>query len=67
MDPIQQAAYIMAQAACAQVEAMGMMAENQNCLARGYPIAYDKEAFDNLILKYGIHHNHVISTFTGRS
>ncbi len=65
MTPEQQAAFIQAQPACAQVEALGMHAENMQREALGQSMAYDEEAFHSLITKYGIHHNAVLTTFGG--
>lgn len=66
MTPEQQAAYIMAQAASAMIEAIGMAAENLQRDRRGEAIAYNEQAFTDLILKYGIYHNATIGFFTGR-
>lgn len=52
--------FVTTQAACALIEAMGMVADNQHRLQRGESIAYPKEAFDALINQYGIHQNAVI-------
>ncbi len=67
MNEMQQAAYIMAMAACAQVEAIGMAASNAAQLARGGsgPPLYTENDFEALITKYGIHHNAVIAFFNG--
>lgn len=56
----EQAAYIMAQAACALIEAMGMQAANSQ-----YPEnqPYQKKDFDAVIERYGIDHNAVIGFF----
>jgi len=61
MDEQQRLAYINGQIACAQIEAMGMNAENQRAALKGQEPPYGKEAFDGLINTYGIHHNAVIS------
>ncbi len=61
----QQAAYINAQAACALIEAMAMAAENNVREQRGESMAYDQVDFQNLIEKYGIHSNAVVSFFNG--
>ena len=53
-------AFINAMVACAEIEAKGMEAENQNRLRRGESIAYGENAFYSLIGKYGIHHNAVL-------
>ena len=56
----QKAAFIQSQVACATIEAMGMVAENTDRQSRGFSIAYDEVAFDNLTRKYIISHNAVI-------
>jgi len=56
-------AYIHAQTACAMIEAMGMAAENKHRELCGEALAYREEAFDSVLLKYGIHHNDVLTTF----
>lgn len=53
-------AYINAQIVCAQIEAMGMVAENKFREYNGLPVAYKDEDFSSLINKYGIRHNAVI-------
>lgn len=60
------AAYVTAQAACAMIEAMGMVAENQQRQHRGESMAYTEHAFNKLIEKYGIHHNAVCTVLQGR-
>ena len=67
MNEMQQAAYVMAQAACAQVEAMGMKTINDRRLALGEELKYYDTDFERLIEKYGIHHNAVIELFHGRT
>lgn len=61
MEPIERAAYIISQAACAQIEAAGMIAENQQRAAVGASMAFPAEAFDALIDRYGISHNAVMT------
>jgi hypothetical protein len=63
MDPAQQAAYIQSQSAAALIEALGMMSENIQRQVLGQSMAYDHGAFLDVILRYGIHHNGVISFF----
>lgn len=63
MDDMQKAAYIIAMAACANIEAQGMMAENQVSLHLSSEAKYTKEDFDALADKYGIHHNAVLTLF----
>lgn len=61
----QQAAYIISQAACAVIEAMGMKAKNQIRKDAGLSLAYGPAQFNNLIDKYGISHNSVLRTLRG--
>ena len=56
MNPEQKIAYIIAQAACAQIEAMALLGDN----FAGRP-PYSRDHFMALIEKYGIHHNAVLS------
>lgn len=62
----QQAAFIIAQAACASAEIAGMQAANQHRLSLGHTIAYDEDAFAAIADKYGISHNAVIAFFGGQ-
>ena len=67
MTPEQQAAYVISQAACMMVEAMGMQTENQQRASDpryGGP-AFTAADFENLITKYGVHHNGVLTIFRG--
>jgi hypothetical protein len=66
MTPEQQAAYVIAQAMCMMVEALGMQAQNQARIAEGEAPVFLKEQFDALITQYGVHHNGTIGLFTGR-
>lgn len=53
-------AFIHSQIICALAEIEGMKADNLQKQIRGeYPI-YGKEDFENVTLRYGIHHNGVI-------
>jgi hypothetical protein len=61
MTPEQQAAYINAQAACALAEIAAMQAANAS-----RPGTHSASEFEDLIQKYGIHHNAVLSFFHGR-
>lgn len=65
MDAGQQAAYIIAMAACAMAEIAGMQAENQQRIHTGEAIAYNEQAFADVILRNGIHHNAVLTMFHG--
>ncbi len=59
----QQAAFIMAQAACAMAEIAGMQAENQQRVHRGESLAYVSKDFDAVIDRNVIGHNAVLSFF----
>jgi len=61
----QKAAYVNAQATAALIEAMGMAAENMQREQHGQSIAYNEKAFQDVIEKWGIHHNAVIRLFHG--
>ncbi|MFL5900924.1 MAG: hypothetical protein ACJ75S_06960 [Solirubrobacterales bacterium] len=61
----QKAAFINAQAACAMIDAMGMVAANTERTANGQTIAYDEKAFQGVIDRYSIGHNSVLTLFHG--
>lgn len=65
MTPEQQAAYVIAQAACAMAETAGMQAENQQRLHRGESPAYIETDFAAVIQRNCIGHNDVIGMFRG--
>lgn len=65
--------YIQSQVACALIEMQGMVAANvQAHISRqpherdGQDLPFKKQDFDDLIVKYGIHHNAVLSVLDGR-
>ena len=58
----QAAAYVFAQAVCAQAEIAALQARNDCYQDGGTPVGQDE--FIAVIEKYGIHHNAVLSTFT---
>lgn len=60
----QSSAYINSQAIAAQIEAMGMQAENDQRKAIGASMAYTEQDFIDLIDKYGIGHNSVVHVFS---
>ncbi len=66
MTPEQNAAYVVTQAACTMIEAMGMQAQNTLANSDGVPQPYGVFEFRALIEKYGIHHNAVCSTMEPR-
>lgn len=59
----QQAAFVIAQAACASAQIAAMQAANQHRLSLGHSIAYDEEAFLAVVDKYHLGHNAVIDFF----
>ncbi len=65
MDDAQKAAYVMAQAACLLAEVAGMQSENRLREIQGASPAYGEEAFQAAILRSGVHHNGVMSTYFG--
>lgn len=65
MTPEQQAAFIMAQAACAMAEIAGMQADNQLAALNHQPPQWIKPDFDRIISGNIIGHNAVISFFQG--
>lgn len=54
-------AYLNSQIACAMIEAMGMQESNRRSERNGVNGIYFKGDFDNLLDKYGLHHNSVIT------
>jgi hypothetical protein len=54
-------AYLNSQIACAMIEAMGMQAENEQRKILGNSPAYVEDSFMQLLDKYGLHHNSVIT------
>ena len=60
MDAQARAAFVVAQAACANAEIAAMQAENQRRLSLGQSIAYGEEAFLAIPDKYMIGWNAVI-------
>lgn len=61
MNKSEAVAYVQAMTACALIEMEGMKAKNQSRSDRGFSQAYDEEAFAAVIVKYGIHHNGVVT------
>lgn len=66
MTPEQQAAFIMAQAACAMAEIAGMQAANQHRAWGKNPPQFVQADFENVIARNAIGHNDVITFFRGR-
>jgi len=60
MTPEQKAAYIMAMAAEAMIEAMGMQAENQNREYRGQAPAYGEGDFIKMLRMKKIDHDSIM-------
>lgn len=61
----QQAAFIMAQAACAMAEIAGMQAANQHRALVGRTDLYTEDAFNAVIGRHVIGSNDVVSFFQG--
>ena len=59
----EQAAYVFSQSVSALIEALGMLSDNLDCARRNESQAWCNEEFNNLIDKYGISHNAVLSLF----
>ena len=55
----EKAAVINARCATALIRAMGMQAENQDRLSKGYSIAYTENAFENVIVEEGTSWNDI--------
>jgi hypothetical protein len=60
MDANQRVSYQNSQNTAAMIEAMGMQAENSQRLSQGEAIAYNDNAFLDLIEKYGLGSNTVM-------
>ena len=65
MDATGAAAYITAQAACAIVEAMGMLSVNQMFISRGDTPPYPESSFNGLSEQYSLTHNQVLTYLQG--
>ncbi len=61
----QRSAYVVSQAACAMIEAMGMQAQNEYRKHIGEAPEYLLKDFENLISKYGVDHNSTIGYLRG--
>ncbi len=59
---IRNAVYAFSQIVCAQIEAMGMAAENHIRHARCEYPAYTHDDFMAILDKYNIHHNAILTT-----
>ena len=57
----QKMVYVIGMAAGGLIEAMGMHAKNQERLRNDESIAFDHEAFNQIMLDRGLHHNALIS------
>jgi hypothetical protein len=66
MNEEQRAAFQIAQASCAMIEALGMLADNQQATIRGETAPFHKANFDDLIDRYGIGHNAAVTWLTGQ-
>ena len=65
MNENQRAAFLDSQTACALIEMESMKALNTYREMRGETIAYNEQAFLDLIPRYGIHHNQALLTLRG--
>ena len=65
MNDEQRYAYVLAQIACMNAEIAGMQALNAHRIHRGETIAYLDDAFIEVINRYGLGHNAVITTLLG--
>lgn len=65
MTPEQQAAYVIAQAACANAMIAAMQATNQACAAQGLAPVHTAADFVAVPDNYGLHHNSVLTLFHG--
>ena len=63
MTPEQQAAFIIAQSACAFGTIAGMQAQNEIDKAAGRAPTHAPSDFEDVALRYGIHHNAVVGFF----
>lgn len=63
MTKFQTSAYVMSQSIAANIEAMGMVAENTYRINRDETVAYIEEDFIKLIDKYGLGCNTVMILF----
>jgi len=61
----EQEIYLLSQITCAQIEMNSMVAENQQRQHLGQSMAYTEGAFMELIDKYGLSHNAVLSYLRG--
>jgi hypothetical protein len=59
----QKVAYVVAQAAAAFAEVEAMKAANFERTTNGFALAYDENAFINVIYKYGLSMNSLINLF----
>lgn len=65
MNEAQQVVYLEAQIMCARIEMEGMKSENIERVRNGHAQAHDESAFMDVIEKWGIHHNAVLTLFNG--
>ena len=61
MSEMDRAAYVVSQSAAAVIEALGMIAEDARAETLGNPRRYQQRDFLQVIERYGIHHNAVVS------
>ncbi len=63
MTPEQQVAFVQSQVACLLVELEAMKAANMEREHRGEAIAYGEDAFRELLGRYTVQHNDVLTYF----
>lgn len=61
---IRNAAFLISQAVCAQIECTAMAEENKVRASRGEAPAYGEVQFQELISRYGIDHNGALNTLS---
>jgi hypothetical protein len=61
MTESEKAAFLFSQSAAALIEAMGMFSENMQRQSLGYSMAYNEEAFLNVIKVNRISHNDALA------
>lgn len=71
MNEEQRIAFVQAQVMCAQIKLQGMVSANiQASITRDrhekFALPYQQDDFDRLIEEFGLDHNTVMSTLTGR-
>lgn len=63
MTPEQKAAHVIAQAACLNAHVAAMEIANNMCFMKSSEPIYKEQDFMDLINRYGVHHNAVVTFF----